>query len=569
MKYRRYTKALALLLLPTWLWACSSELMDGNDLAMVPGSDLECINVSKCAASSQCIANRCVAVSQASIPITLRLSNPQNPHAPLLLETEFVPGQSLGTFGQPDLVDTSLRVQYQKAYIGGVADFSRQSKFSSLIGSQSLSLSSNDNKQTNPKLALIPGVYDITVFPAQSSTQDQYPTMFFPDVEIDGREDLLTLNLDQKVSSSESQKPYWLTTATGVVNVEGVSDVDIRLQDRNSPASTARIPICVANVCNPSFEALLPPQAYDSTRSYDVIASIKALPTLVISEKLAQFDASSSSSKSMRGNLVIPPVEIKPFSVLTIQGKIVSTINKSTSNATVVLTAMSTDGRHKWISTAHEPSDVEGYFRIDIPQYAKNNDFEYLVSLVFEASNPHATEYFSYNFSESESFELTAKAKYHYRGVVSGAEKKQFVEGATVVASPIGQYGNNETIETVTDVAGAFSLALDAIPYSISITPPKRMGLPAYVDSFLPERGDVFVDATLKAADLIYGTCINSDGEGVRDVRVEVFVDMPKLLLPVRIASSVSDDEGVFRLFVPALDDHLKFLSVKPKNQSK
>ncbi|MCL2325749.1 MAG: carboxypeptidase-like regulatory domain-containing protein [Proteobacteria bacterium] len=553
------TLGLPIILIFAFVAGCEALPSDTVFQKLASGEDIACSAKRGCDASRQCLAERCVGVSSASMPLVMRFTYPEALHAPVVVQGEFQPGQSFGTFLQPALVAAAIQVKYHDVPVAGVATFLSRTGSAALDYTQTVELMRDTDANAAARLNLVPGQYDVIVSPSNMANQYNYPTMVFYGIEVKPGHDMVSLDVETGAEATRfPEESYWGGRVTGIIELSGIDDsefvgeIGLRLQEVDAPASSATFPICRDGRCTAYYELLLPPQRYDVERIYDVQVILKPTPRLTITKKLSFVSLGLSSDfQEKYYSFVLSPMAVDALAAQTITGRLHSAAGLSSGKASVAVACQSRSKDMRWFSTAHEVTDAHGHFTVDMPVLPDSDDVTCKGEVIFDQANAHGSMAAVPLQWEENSIAIEIYPKAVYSGIVTSAEGKP-VRDARVTAKPVE--ASMGTLETTTNDKGYFSLKLDTMAYEVLFEPPARTGMPSHRQMLSrqvePREKESIV---LKRPDMIYGQCMDSSGKPISGVWVDAFW-MDSLGELHQLASGQSDDDGLFRLFVVPTD---------------
>ena len=110
------------------------------------------------------------------------------------------------------------------------------------------------------------------------------------------------------------------------------------------------------------------------------------------------------------------------------------------------------------------------------------------------------------------------------------------------------------TIEATTDERGFYTVALNHRAYALSIAPSKSAGIASlFTDVVITDSTPRSLDFTLRHTNLMFGRSLDDHGNARANVRAEAFTRSSSGKV-TKMATAMSDEDGIFRLFVPSFD---------------
>ena len=535
----------------TYLLGClfaagCSDIYDGIPVFALTevGADIACASNSDCQNDEKCVAYRCAIVSKESIDIALRMSYPQAPDVPVISYHQLTPGESIGDFTMPQMQNVRIYAKYKGEWINGNLSITRADAWPGLDAEQKGQLSIVEKNSF--QMQMVPGIYNITVFPADTSAE--LPTMYFENVEISSESNEIILDSaygteKNGTDTSDLYVRYHIFLPTQ----SDSADISLTIKDVASPASTAHYTLSSAQ--NDNLTSLrMPPQNQYDTREYQVLTAQKVTPTLTINQTLNTFKIGPVPPEDGRDIVVygdVLPIDINAFASTEIRGRVMSSTTVTPAGASVTI-AGTTDNL-SWTSRSHEETSNDGYFIVDMPQGLPKSDCE--VRIVYPSDSVLASRTVKTKCPfDTDQLIVNVSPKNVIRGSVFNESTSAPVDNARLYFSPSDSIGGD--IEITTAGNGSFEVALDDKQYNVTISAPRPDGLPpTHIQVDGTNVG--ILNLSLKRGELVYGSCHDEDGDPIGDVRTEVYVRQNGTAR--RLNVSESDIYGTFRLFIPML----------------
>ena len=534
-------------LLGILLAAGCSDMSDGIPMYALTevGADVVCANDHSCQNDEQCVAYRCAIVSNESIDIALRMTYPDAPDVPVISYHELTPGKSVGEFSMPQMQNVRVYVNYQNEWINGNLSISQADAWPGLDAEQKGQLSVVEKNDFS--LRMVPGHYNITVFPADTSAK--LPTMYFENIEVTAETTEIVINLSTDGSPKLDTNSRGLDVLYHVFLPEQSESADITLtvKDTSSPASTAHYSLD-SSESHDLLRIWMPPQDKYETRKYQVQTTQKVTPTLTINQILKEFEMGPVPPEN-GGDIVVYgdviPVDVDAYASTEIRGRVMSSSAAAPAGASVTI-AGSTDNL-SWTTRAHEDTSNDGYFIVDMPQGLTESECE--VRIVYPADSTLASRTIKTRCPfETDQLVVDIDPKNIINGAVFNESTGAPVDNARLYFSPADSIGGDIEITTSSD--GSFQVALDDKQYNVTVSAPRSDGLPT-MNLQVDGTNKGILRLNLKRGELVYGSCRTDDGEPLGDVRTEVFVRQNGTAR--RLNVSETDVYGTFRLFIPII----------------
>ena len=547
------------------------------------GSEAKCRTTSSCPSDTVCIAGRCASASGAPYDVALKLTYPDAVDKPFTRYLEFTPGESLGAFELPDPVVGNLSVWYEGRQVEGTATFTQHGAWNGAENAQSFVFSAQKSD-----FSIYPAVYDIVFTPAQSEGR-VFPTMVFDSIEVDNAHSDLVFqivhDLDSPLAPSSAPVPssHAMTWWAGLFtvsytwgkrasnsdeNTDDKGDADafhpqiaFRITDTKQSASVAQIVLDLSPGEIKHFNSIdmsLPPQRVESTRDYRITALYQMTPTLQMEEVLGTFELSVNGVE----NVSVKEVVLRPFASRKFVGQLMPPSATNPANAIVSVSAVDEAGNIQWKSTAHAPTSSDGYFTFDYPANSCTSDncnVTYTVHVSYEDEHVLASESFVFDDLEAlKNIDVTPKTP--VSGIVYAEDDATPLSGVTVSFTPL-KAESSRTIEVVTDRDGRYNVNLNHRHYDVELIPNRTRGVSIAFDTLRVDSSNPITrDFSFERSNLIFGTCNDDVQSPVSDVRADVYI-RSKSGAVRKVASSATDDKGIFRLFVPEHSDDLQISS--------
>ena len=512
------------------------------------GADVACGSDNSCMEGEICVADRCVIISNEIIDVAIRMSFPQARDVPVISYHQLIPGDSVGAFTMPKLQPVKFYVKYRDAWIDGNLSITPSNTWTGIDAEQKGLLSVNGKNEL--PVQMIPGTYNITVFPADITAE--LPTMYFEHVQIDSdtSEVVFDLSKEDEIDNMLPAGNVDLICRLSTPNINAsTSDISLTIKDQDSPASSAHYTLNSDSTRNP-LPVWLPPQSLYGPRNYQIRTTQNVTPTLTINQVLQDFVMDPFTQEEDDNHVVygdVVSLDIQTFSSAEIRGRVMCNAAVGPAGAKVTITGSSRDNNLTWTSRSHEETSNDGYFILDMPQEIEPSDCT--IRVVYPSDSPLASQSIQTQcpFATDE-LVIDIDNKTAFAGTVFNESTHTPVDNAHIVFTPTDHIGSDIEIFSKSD--GTFEVALDAKIYQVSINAPRANGLPP-ITTLIDGSDPKMLNFSLKRGELIYGTCLTDDGEPAADVRTEVYVLQNGTAKRLNVTES--DSTGTFRLFIPEL----------------
>lgn len=559
---------------------CESIPEAASHAELVYGSEAKCDDARQCSGSSLCMLGFCASDKGASYDVALKLTYPDAVGNPKTYYRSFAPGSELGVFSLPEVAQGRMTVWFEDRQIEGTAFFAQHGAWNGADEPKTFVLSSQKSE-----FSVYASVYDIAFSPSPADGI-VYPSMVFDSVAVDADHSDLTFRIthesapekspakDPDASSGAIERWSGLLSLTYVYcdssaknnNPSGselTSDgfnpqVTLRAADMDQSANMTQITLDLAELKETgrgTIDILLPPQRRDSLRKYRLTAVYRLTQSLQMQESLGVFELGSFGAASVSAK----EIALRPFESREFVGQLTAPPGANPGNAVVTVSASDKNGDLTWKSTAEAPASSDGYFVFDYPANACASDachMTYNVHVTYEDEHALASESFAFDDMQSlKSIPVTAKTP--ISGVVYAEDGVTGLSGITVSFTPTNGE-SSRAIEAVTDSGGRYSASLNHRHYDVSVIPARSSGLPIAFDSVDVAGSEAMIrDFRFSQPTLIFGTCLDDKGLPASEVRTDIYVQS-KTGTIVKIASSQTDDSGLFRLFAPGISNSLR-----------
>lgn len=528
------------------------------------GADVRCLSDADCKRDETCLADYCVYSGGEPYPVALRMTYPDALDRPMTHYRDFVPGESLGDVAYPPTIGVGMSVTFGGMPLTGTASFSPVGAWKSLEDSQSYLIS-----DVMTPIDIQAGTYNITFFPASGKKLGvSLPTMYFDGIDIRTGKNLIFDIMQNTVDFQENGwwSGYFVLTYAWTETVQAgsakpgdsetgevfVPTSTLRIADVSSPAAVS-IPLdasCDTPNCFTTVDLPLPPQRYGTTRKYVVTAIQRLSSTLRLTTRLKEFSIPLNNIQDVLGmSDLVTEFVFSPVLVEKKRGQILVPSAQSAANGLVSVSAQSADGIYSWTSIAHSAASSDGYFTFDVP--VLDSDFVYTVNVQFDASHALASESFTFH-SLDELLAIDVTPKTTLSGVVYGPTGAPLAN-AVLCFTP-DNTDVSTTIEATTDERGFYTVALNHRAYALSIAPSKSAGIASlFTDVVITDSTPRSLDFTLRHTNLMFGRSLDDHGNARANVRAEAFTRSSSGKV-TKMATAMSDENGIFRLFVPSFD---------------
>lgn len=585
---------LSLVCLVSHVAGCESLPPSTKVGALEYGADAKCADDSQCADGDSCLAGRCANAVGESYEIALKLTYPDAVDAPVTVYRDFVPGESLGTFTRPELLTGTMTIAFLGGDVAGTAVFTPHDAWNGIENAHAFSLS-----QGKTEYAVYPGKYDIVFYPASTETET-LPVMIFDDISIENSGQELRFRVENprgvfpqsenvwwsqmiaatfeiaKTSSKEDEKkPGDHGNGSGEsakednAALEGAAfrpQVQFRIVDADFGIISTQYSMdlsdkeCVFYL--PDF--LLPPQR--STRRYVFKLVYQLTPFLQLTQTIGEFISEFDSPGGCLGvchmnstlNYVIDGWKSRSF-----KGQIMAPSAITPANGTVSITATDAEGKIQWKTSAQTPTSSDGYFVFDYPDIdceVLGCQMSYKVDVSYDDDHALASESFVFDALEDLKA-IPVKPKTAVAGTVYSHNGKPLSQ-VTVSFKPRNT-DSSAVIETQTDVNGYYNVRLNHRLYDVAFIPVKSSGVSQEFSRLdVSDLNEIEYDFSFRRPNLVYGNIVDSEYHGIEGVRLDAYIRTEDGVVR-RVASSESDADGVFRLFVPSRESVIRGLSLK------
>lgn len=542
------------------------------------GSEAKCRASSSCSEDMVCIAERCASAEGKAYDVALRLTYPDAVDKPFTYYRTFAPGESLGDFALPEPITGDFSVWYEGRQVEGMATFTQHDAWDGAENAQFFFFSLQKSDFT-----IYPAVYDIVFTPTQTDGR-VLPTMVFDSIVVDDEHSNLAFQIasDFVTPPGTSFAPnldsnefdWWAGMLTilymwhgefagsGENSNEEIGEgcetfhpqVTLRVADTEQSANVAQVALDLSSDNFRGFnyvDIALPPQRVDSSREYRITALYQMTQSLQMEEVLGEFELSVDGVE----NISVTEVALRSFASSKFVGQLMPPSAMNPANAIVSVSAVDKSGRIQWKSTADAPTSSDGYFAFDYPTNLCEEEpcgMTYTVHVSYEDEHVLASE--SYTFDNLESLKsIVVTPKTHVGGIVY-ADDETPLSGVTVSFRPL-KAESSRTIDVITDRDGRYEARLNHRLYDVELIPNRTLGVSIAFDKLRVESEEPMTrDFSFARSNLIFGTCYDDLHDPVSDVRADVYIRSQSGVVR-KIASSSTDESGIFRLFVPELAD--------------
>lgn len=545
----RFSCCLALLLLAS---GCSA-FDDPSDVSAL----WVCRDDAGCDAGRQCVVGWCVDPASEPLKVALQLRFPSSGSDLRRQVTGllFEPGLAMPDILEQPLVPIQVEVTRRTASVSSRVRFRAQRA----IPDSALEVWAQTSGEGG-QLDLLPGTYEVTVFPSESSP---LPARTFRGIEVstDPEGTQITLPLVQ-VDLGER-----LVVLEGVLLflVDGteVPAKDVRVEARSLDGlySSSTVLSCSETTCDGGFSMMLPAQLPDETRVFQLrvepTESSSDLPSLTLPE----FEIGPSQlEKAVVINDDSLRVDAGTFrasgqpAFTRVSGR-VEAEDTGEPISGVILEVHGTLDNASYVTRVEEPTAEDGTFEIQI---AQTGAFELL------AIPPQQSKYASRLLelgSVAQIGTLTLERKMSVSGVVYGRFTSVPVPDVAISAVPLAtKAGDNadlsRRVETLTNSDGGYILYLEPGSYRLHLVPNPSSGLPRATRRIEITESREDEDILLGRTSVIYGYVFTADGEPASGVTVEVFAHEPLAGRAELIGAGTTNDQGSYRLVIPNTDDY-------------
>ena len=530
------------------------------------GADVACSSSSECSNDEVCVASRCVLVSDDTRDIALRLSFPDSKEVPVIAYRKLRSGSSIGDFAQPQMQNVSIHVKYMDAWLDGNLSISPADAWHGLDAEQKGYLSSK-SKEPKP-IRMMPGNYNITVFPTAS--QSDVPTMYFENIRVDENTDEIILDLSDAGGNMpvpghlslnyrvrNDQEPEAAASPEDPANSDGGTRENVEPQqpalslvvmDADSPAASAHYALSADTNDFQRLDIALPPQERGTTRQYNIRIAQKVTQTLTVNQSMPTFPVVLPANEKDAARIIDvskapKTIDVRAFTAYEIRGRVISDAI-SPAGATVTLNC--TANEFSWTSRAREATSSDGYFLVDVPIGLENSDCE--IRIAYPTDSPLASKSVQVPPFGVNNLVVDVEEKGQLTGIVIHDATNEPIDNARLVFSPADHVGTD--IEITSDEDGQFVTRLDAKIYNVTVSAPRADGLPEMVRQ-IDGANAQDVAFRVERGELVYGNCLAPDGAPIAEVRAEVFIQRNGTAQRLNVTES--DENGTFRLFIPAL----------------
>ncbi len=547
---------------------------------LVYGSEAECDDARQCSGSSLCMLGFCASDKGASYDVALKLTYPDALGNPKTFYRAFAPGAELGVFSLPESAQGRMTVWFDDRQIEGTAIFTQHGAWNGADDPITFVLSSQKNE-----FSVYASVYDIVFVPSPADGI-VYPSMVFDSVIVDAEHSDLTFRIthDSAPEQSSAKAPdasggvieRWsgLLSLTYVYCDSSAKNDDsagsdlasdlfhpqvmLRAADMAQSANMTQITLdlpALQETGRGTIGISLPPQRRDSLGKYRLTAVYRLTQSLQMQESLGIFEIGARGASAAAAK----EIALRPFESREFVGQLTAPSGANPANAVVTVSASDKNGDLTWKSTSEAPASSDGYFVFDYPANDCATDachMTYNVHVSYDDEHGLASESFVFDDLQSlKSIPVTAKTP--ISGTVYAEDGVTGLGGITVSFTPTNGE-SSRAIEAVTDSDGRYSASLNHRHYDVSVIPSRSSGLPIAFDSVDVAGTEAMVrDFRFAPPTLIFGTCLDDKGLPASEVRTDVYVQS-KTGTIVKIASSQTDGNGLFRLFAPGISNVLR-----------